>query len=85
MNTSPRDPVLTLCGECRWCMIVGVVYLDRGDWARARDIFAESLSLRWRWSDPDEGAQHRGDGGLVAWRVSHEALGGVGAAEPNLD
>jgi hypothetical protein len=21
MNTSPRDPVLTLCGECRWCMV----------------------------------------------------------------
>jgi hypothetical protein len=21
MNTAPRDPVLTLCGECRWCMI----------------------------------------------------------------
>jgi hypothetical protein len=21
MNTAPRDPVLTLCGECRWCMV----------------------------------------------------------------
>lgn len=21
MNTAPRDPVLTLYGECRWCMI----------------------------------------------------------------
>jgi hypothetical protein len=43
---------VAICEETRdaqarevFLLNVGVVYLDRGDWARARDIFAENLSF----------------------------------------